>query len=189
MRTVERRSKPGRPAPRRAAGIAVRIAGRVEIPAYVRDHESFRQWARSPDCPEKLRVAFYNNGLWVDADMEQFFAHNAVKAAFSVVLLPLALSMKLGRFAIEGMLFTNPRVGVSTIPDGFLISYESVRTGRLRKVRGKKNGCVEYEGTADMVLEVVSDSSEEKDLLDLARLYWEAGVIEYWLADARTDPP
>lgn len=189
MRTAERRSKPARKPARPAGGLRLRIAGQIEIPASVRDLESFREWARSPECPEKLRVAFYDNGLWVDADMEQFFVHNQVKAMFTAVLLPLALSTKLGRFAAEGMLLTNTKAGLSTVPDGFLVGYESVRAGRLRKIAGKKNGCVEYEGSADMVLEVVSDSSEEKDLIDLARLYWKAGVKEYWLVDACGDLP
>lgn len=189
MRTVERRSKPTRTNAGPPGGLRLRIAGQIEIPASVRDHESFREWARSPECPEKLRVAFYDNGLWVDPDMEQFFPHNQVKAVFTAVLLPLALATKRGRFATEGMLLTNAAAGLSTVPDGFLVGYESVRAGRLRKVAGKRNGCVEYEGSADVVLEVVSDSSEEKDLVDLPRLYWRAGVREYWLVDARGDQP
>lgn len=189
MRTVERRAKPGRTAAGPPPGLRLRIAGQIEIPASVRDHESFREWARSPECPEKLRVAFYDNGLWVDADMEQFFVHNQVKAMFAAVLLQFALSAKIGRFAVEGMLLTNAAAGLSTVPDGFLVSYESVRAGRLRKIAGKRNGCVEYEGSADMVLEVVSDSSVEKDLVDLSRLYWKSGVREYWLVDARAELP
>jgi Uma2 family endonuclease len=38
-----------------------------------------------------------------------------------------------------------------------------------------------------MVLEVLSDSSEEKDLITLHQAYWDAGVREYWLVDARMD--
>jgi Uma2 family endonuclease len=36
-----------------------------------------------------------------------------------------------------------------------------------------------------VVLEVVSDSSVRKDTVVLRRAYWEAGVREYWLVDAR----
>jgi Uma2 family endonuclease len=39
-----------------------------------------------------------------------------------------------------------------------------------------------------MVLEVVSDSSVQKDEELLRRAYWEAGVREYWLVDARKTP-
>lgn len=189
MRTAERRSKPGHKDPATNGRVAFRLAGRVDFPAWITDHESFRRWARSPECPEKLRVAYYDDGIWVDADMEQFFAHNQVKAELSAVLVPLARTAKLGRFAIEGMLLSNPAARLSTVPDGFLVSYESVREGRLREVPGKKDGCIEYEGTAEMVLEVVSDSSEQKDLVDLVRLYWLSGVREYWLVDARGKQP
>ena len=37
----------------------------------------------------------------------------------------------------------------------------------------------------DMVLEVVSDSSEKKDNQLLFEAYFEAGIPEYWLVDAR----
>ena len=36
-----------------------------------------------------------------------------------------------------------------------------------------------------MVLEVVSDSSVDKDTVLLRDLYWQAGIAEYWLVDAR----
>ena len=36
-----------------------------------------------------------------------------------------------------------------------------------------------------MVLEVVSDSSEKKDNQTLFEAYFDAGVSEYWLVDAR----
>jgi Uma2 family endonuclease len=38
-----------------------------------------------------------------------------------------------------------------------------------------------------MALEVVSDSSVEKDTDLLPELYWHAGVDEYWLVDARRE--
>jgi Uma2 family endonuclease len=48
-------------------------------------------------------------------------------------------------------------------------------------------GHVEMEGAPDMVLEVVSDSSVHKDTQQLRGDYWEAGIREYWLVDARGD--
>jgi Uma2 family endonuclease len=44
------------------------------------------------------------------------------------------------------------------------------------------------EGSPDMVLEVVSDSSVRKDVQQLRQDYWEAGIREYWLVDARKEP-
>jgi hypothetical protein len=35
----------------------------------------------------------------------------------------------------------------------------------------------------------VSDASVDKDTVRLRELYWKADVQEYWLVDARHDPP
>jgi Uma2 family endonuclease len=40
-----------------------------------------------------------------------------------------------------------------------------------------------------MVLEVVSAGSVQKDTVELRDAYWKASVKEYWLVDARLDPP
>ena len=50
---------------------------------------------------------------------------------------------------------------------------------------GAEGGYVELEGSPDMVLEVVSKSSVQKDTDILLDKYWRADVSEYWLADAR----
>jgi Uma2 family endonuclease len=187
IRAAEHRTRePHRP-DKRTAGMAVRIARRVDIPDWVRDHESFRRWARSPECPEHLRVAFYDGDLWVDLDTEQLYVHNQVKAEVSAVLMPMVKAEQRGRFIPEGMLLSNPEIGLSTIPDGYFVSYDALREGRVREVAGVSNGCVELVGTPEMTLEVVSDSSEEKDLVVLRELYYDAGVLEYWLIDARTE--
>jgi Uma2 family endonuclease len=44
---------------------------------------------------------------------------------------------------------------------------------------------LEVVGSPDMTLEVVSPTSVDKDTVQLRRLYWEAGVKEYWLVDSR----
>ena len=46
---------------------------------------------------------------------------------------------------------------------------------------------IEIEGPPDLVVEVVSDSSVATELHRLRKLYFEAGVAEYWLVDARGD--
>jgi Uma2 family endonuclease len=187
MRPVERTAKK-RPRPKqKGGGMALRIAGRLDVPKWVRDHASFRRWARSPEVSEKAQIAFYNATLWIDPDMEQFYVHNQVKAEVTAVLLPLVKAAGTGRYGTDGMLITNPEFELSTVPDGFYFSFESFRAGAIREVAGARNGCTEFEGVPEMILEVVSNSSETKDLVDLRDLYWRAGVREYWLIDARTE--
>jgi Uma2 family endonuclease len=55
-------------------------------------------------------------------------------------------------------------------------------------IEGKEGGFVELQGSPDMVLEVLSKSSEKKDRVLLKTAYWEAGILEYWLVDARKEP-
>jgi Uma2 family endonuclease len=90
-----------------------------------------------------------------------------------------------GYFAPDGMRLSHPEVGLSTEPDGMFVAYETLQRGRVQLVEGAEHGFTELIGGPDMVLELLSDKSVKKDTEDLRRLYWEAGVVEYWLVDAR----
>jgi Putative restriction endonuclease len=65
------------------------------------------------------------------------------------------------------------------------VSHAAFADGRVTQMAGKESGLVELEGTPDVVVEVVSDSSEKKDNQTLFEAYYEAGILEYWLVDAR----
>jgi Uma2 family endonuclease len=132
-------------------------------------------------------MAFYDGDLWVDPDMEQIYFHNLLKLKVGVALVPLAEDK--GIYGTDGVLLSNSNIGLSTVPDGYYVSDLAFETGRVREVEGKKHGCVELEGAPEMVLEIVSDSSEKKDMIDLRDQYWESGIDEYWLIDGRTDDP
>jgi hypothetical protein len=97
MPTVERTTKKRKPAKSKKAGVVLRIAGRFDVPKKVRDYASFRRWARSSEIPEGARVAFYNDTVWIDPDMEQFYVHNQVKAEVTAVRLPLVKVAGTGR--------------------------------------------------------------------------------------------
>src|SRR5262249_53398729 len=85
----------------------------------------------------------------------------------------------------DGILLTNAEADFSSGPDGAFVSRDSLETSRVRFIEGRGAGYVELEGSPDMVLEVVSDSSVHKDTVTLRDLYWQAGVREYWLVDVR----
>ena len=157
----------------------------VHIPAWVVDLESFRRWVHSDEVPEKLRVCFLNGEVWVDMSKEQVFWHGQVKNDIAFALTGLVKAGRMGRYHPDGTLLTNVDANVSAGPDGIFVSRESQTAGRVRLVEGKQGGYVELEGTPDMVLEVVSDSSVEKDTETLRDLYWKAGIPEYWLVDVR----
>ncbi|HEY8504186.1 MAG TPA: Uma2 family endonuclease, partial [Gemmataceae bacterium] len=70
-------------------------------------------------------------------------------------------------------------------PDGMFASYDAIRDGRVRQVPGRSGGFTELGGAPEMVLEIISDSSIEKDTVRLPEVYLRAGVAEFWRIDAR----
>jgi Uma2 family endonuclease len=169
-----------------APNIVLVINERLRLPGTIRDLESFRQWARSDDCPEKGHFAYLAGTFWVDLTLEQAYTHNQVKTEFIAVLHPLVKTSDQGRYLGDGMLLSNPAADLSTTPDGMFVSYHAFDSGRVCEVSGRQSaGVIELEGTPDMVLEVLSESSVQKDMVDLPRLYAKAGIPEFWRADAR----
>jgi Uma2 family endonuclease len=162
------------------------LGERIRIPDFVDDIESFRRWARSGDFPERGRFSHLGGELWVDVMPEQLFTHNQVKGEFAIVLGGMMKTDRLGRYFHDRTLLTNAEAGLSTEPDGTLVSYASLKEGRVRLIESEE-GFLELEGTPDMVLEVVSSTSVEKDTVVLRDLYWRANIPEYWLVDARGD--
>jgi Uma2 family endonuclease len=172
----------GAPAPQ---GPAVVIDGQVRIPAGIGDLAAFRSWAHADDFPEAGRIAYLGGTVWIDLTMEQLYSHNQVKGEVGAVLTLLVRDTRLGLYLPDGMRLSNAAADLSTVPDGLFASFAALQSGRLRQVAGRRGGVVELEGTPEMVLEVVSDSSVEKDTVLLPEQYRRAGVPEFWRIDAR----
>jgi Uma2 family endonuclease len=170
------------------------IADQIEIPGWVVDFDTFRRWCRSPDYPETGQFAYLAGTLWVDPGMERV-AHNQIKGECSRVLKSLAKgeiarvlsglakTTARGIYFGDRMLLTNAAVELSTEPDGMFVSAASLARELVKIVEGDE--AIEVIGSPDMTLEVISQSSVEKDTVLLRRLYWEAKVREYWLVDSR----
>jgi Uma2 family endonuclease len=165
------------------------INGALHIPPGIGDLKSFRDWARSEECPERVRLAWLAGTFWVDRTMEQLDTHNQVKAEVGRVVGNLTVEFQRGLYIPDGMLLSNPNADLSTVPDGAFASFDALQSDRVRQVAGKHAGVVELEGTPEMVLEVVSDSSVEKDMKRLPELYARAGIPEFWRIDARAPEP
>lgn len=156
----------------------------IHIPAWVSDLESFCRWAGSNAYPEHGWFSYLAGELWVDLSMEEM-NHNQIKGAFAIVLGQLVLAGGLGRYFHDRMRLANRAAGLATEPDGMFVSRAGFRAGRVRLVGRGGESPARVEGTPDMVLEVVSPGSVEKDTVELRRLYAEAGIPEYWLVDPR----
>jgi Uma2 family endonuclease len=158
----------------------------VVIPDGISDLDAFRRWVHSEDFPEAGRISFLHGDVWVDMSKEQVFTHNQLKQEFNLVLGGFVKVQRLGRFFPDGLLVTNDRAQLACQPDGTFVSRQTLKSGRVRLVEAEKGGYLELTGTPDMVLEIVSASSVEKDTVTLPDLYWRAGIPEYWLVDARS---
>jgi Uma2 family endonuclease len=173
------------PAPTTTSAIV--IDDHVRLPANITDLASFRQWALNNPWPDHTRFAYLAGVLWVSLSMEQAYTHNDVKSEFTNVLRGLARASGLGRYFGDGMVVSNPAADLSTVPDGLYILHATFQANRVLEVAGRRPGVIEFEGTPDMALEVVSDNSEDKDFRTLPILYHRAGIAEFWRADARGD--
>lgn len=119
--------------------------------------------------------------------MEQIFTHLDVKGEIFFTIKRILRTDDIGRMFTDGLFLVNELAGISGKPDGTFIAHESRRNGLVTFIEGKERGFTQVVGSPDMLLEVVSDSSEKKDLDILLDDYYVAGVKEYWLVDVRGD--
>jgi Uma2 family endonuclease len=166
----------------------IKETSRISVPSWVVDLESFRRWLDSEELPEEARIWWLKGDTWIDMSKEQVYTHVLVKSELNYALTGVVKAGGLGLFFTDGLLLSNVTADISGKPDGVFISTESLRTGRVQMIEGMEEGFVEAEGSPDMVLEVVSPSSVQKDTVVLRQAYWEAGIREYWLVDARKEP-
>jgi len=164
----------------------------VEIPLNMRTLADFRRWALSDEFPEKGRIDFISGKIEVDMAPEDLFCHGTLKTEIVRVLSERTKQGKLGHLFIDSSRLSCAEADLSTEPDIVLVSYKALESGSVRlvpKAGGKPGRYVEVEGTADLIVEVVSDTSVGKDTRRLPAAYYQAGVREFWLADARGERP
>jgi Uma2 family endonuclease len=168
-------------------GPDLRMTADIRVPGWVQELASFRRWTDSDDFPEDCRISYLDGEIWVDMSKEQLFSHNRLKAQMSAVLEGLVRERDLGYFFVDGVRLSPPEANLSQIPDALFFSWDTYERGRVRLIEGAAGGFNEIEGSPDMILEVVSDSSVHKDTVLLKERYGRAGIPEYWLVDARGD--
>ena len=158
----------------------------VHVPGWVVDHDSFLRWYWNSDVPDDVRIGFINGQVWIDTMSERAYPHNRVKTTVARVLDALVEAEDLGAFFGDGMTFTSPVGEFTSLPDAVFVSRDTEATGKVW-LSGAKKGQhdTKLNGVPDLVVEVVSDDSEDKDTEWLVAGYWNAGVPEYWLIDAR----
>ena len=167
---------------------AVIFEEEFSIPAGVSDLELFRRWTWDETFPERGRIDYLAGTVEVDLSPEDLYTHGVVKTAITARLYPLIVDTGRGSLFSDSTRVVSPSAGLSVEPDVVAVLWDTLRQGRVREVPSAKaleGRFIELEGAPDLVVEIVSDSSERKDRERLPRLYAAAGVPELWLVDSR----
>jgi Uma2 family endonuclease len=169
---------------------SVIIEEEIEIPMNLRSLADFRRWALSGQFPDQGRIDFVAGKIEVDMSPEDVFCHGKLKVLFVAKLFPLLERADGGHLFTDRTRVSAPSANLSVEPDIVFISHDSLKTDRVRLIprAGDPRRYVELEGAPDLIIEIVSDSSQTKDTQRLPRAYAQAGVREFWLADARKEP-
>jgi len=163
----------------------------VRIPAVLCDLDAFRQWARSDAFPDRGRIDWIGGEVEVDMSPENLPTHGSPKTAITMSLGRLIYETRRGHVYIDRGRLTCPDAGLSVEPDILVVLTSTLETGRAKFVQrpDEPEGSIELEGAADLAVEIVGKTSVRKDTVRLRELYHRAGVREYWIVDARRNPP
>lgn len=159
----------------------------IEIPA-MRNLTDFRRWALSEAFPQRGRIDYIDGRIEVDMSPEDVFTHGTLKSEIAARIKARVDELDLGHTLIADTRVSSVPADLSAEPDVVVITHQALDDSRIRlipKAAGEPDRYVEVEGGPDLVVEIVSDSSEQKDLRRLPGAYFKAGVRELWLLDAR----
>jgi len=162
----------------------------VRIPAAAHTVAGFRSWAHSDRFPEIGRIDYIGGDVELDMSPEDLHTHGTPKAALAAGLFHLIARTGRGYVFIDRTRVTAPEAGLSAEPDLVVVLFSSLDDGRVRQVPAVRKAAgrfIELEGAPDLVVEILSDTSERKDTQRLPPRYAQAGIPELWLLDARGD--
>lgn len=161
----------------------------VVIPPGATTLAGFRKWSYSDTFPERGKITFVGGEILIDMSPECLNSHNAVIVELARVLGDLVVEHDLGQLYINRARFAHVAAEVSNEPDLMFVGWQVLEEKRVRLIPTKdEKDYIEFEGTPDLVVEIISPSSVTKDTVKLFDRYHRAGVPEYWLIDARKEP-
>jgi Uma2 family endonuclease len=159
----------------------------VEIPP-IGNLQEFRRWALSAQFPPRGRIDYIAGRVEVDMSPEDVFTHGTLKSELAARITDRVNELDLGHTLIANTRVSSVPADLSAEPDVVVITHQALDEQRVKlvpKASGEPDRYVEVEGGPDLVVEIVSDSSEQKDTRRLPNAYFRAGVRELWLLDAR----
>ena len=172
---------------------AVIIDETVFIPRNAFSFDGFQDWCFSDAFPEAGRIDYLGGTIELELNQagtrpEDLFTHNAVRSEIGARLHLLLSDGNLGEVFSKGARVVSPKAQLSFEPDLVVVLQESLERGRVRYagILGDVSERLrEIEGAPDLIVEVLSDTSSEKDNKSLPSLCIQAGIPELWLIDAR----
>jgi Uma2 family endonuclease len=167
---------------------AIILEEQIEIPMNLRSLAEFRAWTATDAFPQRGRIDYLAGRIEVDMSPEDLHTHGKLKTEILVVVGRRVKDLRLGETYTDRARVSNPRAELSTEPDVVFVSDASLNLGRVRLIPRAAGGAdryLELEGSPDLIVEIVSDSSVVKDTQRLPPAYFAAGVTEFWLIDAR----
>jgi Uma2 family endonuclease len=166
---------------------AILLEEQLRIPP-IASLEDFRRWMRSDEFPEHGRIDYVDGHIEVDMSPEDLFCHGTIKTEIEGVLYNCVKRHEHLYLFTDCTRVTCSAGGVSAEPDIVLLSEDAIESGHVKlvpKASGEKDRYTEIEGPPELIVEIVSDSSERKDKKQLPPAYFAGGVPEFWLVDAR----
>ena len=167
------------------------VDGSVTVPASAHTLDGFRKWVRGGGVPDGVKAAYWDGEVWLEMTNERLKSHSAPKSRVVGAMQKWFDDAGVGRALTDGPLLVNDSADLSNGPDAVAVLWSSFDEGRVSLGTPTADGrdSVELIGSPDLVVEVVSPPSVDKDTQVLAAKYFQAGIPEYWIVDALTDPP
>ena len=122
---------------------------------------------------------------------DDLYMHGSPKTEIGRVIASRVKLLDSGDVYIDRTRISSPEADLSVEPDIVYITDETLDSGSVQlisKASQQPDRYIEIEGPPDLVVEIVSDSSEGKDTKRLPERYFLAGVKELWLVDVRNPP-
>ncbi|MBW8879063.1 MAG: Uma2 family endonuclease [Acidobacteria bacterium] len=167
---------------------AIVVEENPRIPQDAFSFDGFQRWAESDDFPETGRIDYLEGDVEVDMSPEDLYTHSAPKTAVVSTLARLVVDPDLGEVFIDRTRITSRFANLSVEPDVVVVLLDSLYQEKVRPVPSSRNmpdRFIAFEGPPDLVVEIISDGSVQKDTIQLPLLYARTGVPEFWLIDAR----
>src|SRR5436309_3095923 len=109
----------------------------LRLPGDVGTLSGFRAWAQSDDFPEKGKFSLINGSILIDMSPEEIETHNKVSGAIGLGVSRMNEEADLGEYFWDGVLVTNTKAELATVPDGTFVKWATSQAGRVQFIPRK----------------------------------------------------